>query len=372
MEPKKQNLIIFFEENDDEKDISSNLVRLYMNRFIINEEDQCEVSGVYELAKPDKNVPMIEFYNASEFKMNIFGSSWTAQIWKQNSTKLENDRSVVEESVSQLIMPGSTFPSALLPYKENVRYFHHFIIGTSFYINSSKRRRSYFKKVISEWINTKRLGSTVKSANVTFLRGYYGNLISANQLESAHRSCSETSTLPINYDLGDFYKMYSTLPDNINTKNRIKLISKRPIGIVTPYNYNDVAIKRPRFIHPGSLLVYTPYEKFQPAFSYKQLTDTEIDELKAFQHLKERQEQGWKTYESLGAILSLFERSDPEYQFIQCECQRFSFLVESEEEQSSEFSDKSPDQWARRWPRDSSVDFSDDSFDDDEILKYLL
>ena len=43
MERKKQNIIIFYEENNDEKDISSKLVRLYMNRFLIEEDDQSEL-----------------------------------------------------------------------------------------------------------------------------------------------------------------------------------------------------------------------------------------------------------------------------------------------------------------------------------------
>ena len=49
MERKKQNIIIFYEENNDEKDISSKLVRLYMNRFLIGEDDQSELSGVYHI-----------------------------------------------------------------------------------------------------------------------------------------------------------------------------------------------------------------------------------------------------------------------------------------------------------------------------------
>ena len=60
MERKTQNLLIFFEEADDEKDISSKLVRLYMNRFVIDEEDQTEIIGVYNLAKAKANTSLIE------------------------------------------------------------------------------------------------------------------------------------------------------------------------------------------------------------------------------------------------------------------------------------------------------------------------
>ena len=81
MERKKQNLILFYEENNDEKDISSKLVRLYMNRFLIGEEDQSELSGVYDLAQntqPNEDTPLVEFssiWNQKESKRNGFGKT---------------------------------------------------------------------------------------------------------------------------------------------------------------------------------------------------------------------------------------------------------------------------------------------------------
>ena len=163
--------------------------------------------------------------------------------------------------------------------------------------------------MIREWIKLKCDGWTVKFANVTFLRGNYDKLLSAQQLKSAHHSSSEASILPLQYDLEDFYEMYTT--------------------------------------PPYSIVAYTwPHTKFQSAFSYKQLPDTEIEEFKAYQHLKERKEQGWTTHESLDPILSLLERSDPKYEYIQCENQRFTFLVQSEDESSDESTDESTDEWS--------------------------
>ena len=49
MARRKQNLVIFFEENDDARIIDSKLVRLYTNRFTIDEDDQCEIDGIYHL-----------------------------------------------------------------------------------------------------------------------------------------------------------------------------------------------------------------------------------------------------------------------------------------------------------------------------------
>ena len=47
---RKQNLVLFFEENNDSRIIDSNLVRLYMNRFTIHEEAQNEINGVHHLS----------------------------------------------------------------------------------------------------------------------------------------------------------------------------------------------------------------------------------------------------------------------------------------------------------------------------------
>ena len=89
MERKKQNLILFYEENNDEKDISSKLVRLYMNRFLVGEEDQSELSGVYYLAQntqPNEDTPLVEF----------------SSIWNQKESKLKNGKTVFLKSVSKI------------------------------------------------------------------------------------------------------------------------------------------------------------------------------------------------------------------------------------------------------------------------------
>lgn len=51
----KRNLLLFFEENEDPDNISSNLVRLLMNRFVIEEEKQYEITGTFNLSKVSKS-----------------------------------------------------------------------------------------------------------------------------------------------------------------------------------------------------------------------------------------------------------------------------------------------------------------------------
>ena len=100
MERKRRNLFLFFEENDDEKDISSSLVHLYMNRFVIAEEDQIEIIGVYNLANPNKNTPMIEFNSQEPFERENFRAT---QFWKEKRTKLVHDQSVFRGLGSEII-----------------------------------------------------------------------------------------------------------------------------------------------------------------------------------------------------------------------------------------------------------------------------
>ena len=49
MAGRKQNLILFFEENEDYSVIDSRLVRMYMNRFTIDEDHQPEITAVYDI-----------------------------------------------------------------------------------------------------------------------------------------------------------------------------------------------------------------------------------------------------------------------------------------------------------------------------------
>ena len=54
MHRRNRNIILFFEENENVRSITSKMVRLYMNRFIIDEEQRFEITGVFNLAKVPK------------------------------------------------------------------------------------------------------------------------------------------------------------------------------------------------------------------------------------------------------------------------------------------------------------------------------
>ena len=44
-----QNLVVFIEPSEDASNISDKAGKLYFNRFCINEDAACELSGVYYL-----------------------------------------------------------------------------------------------------------------------------------------------------------------------------------------------------------------------------------------------------------------------------------------------------------------------------------
>ena len=164
MERKKQNIIIFYEENNDEKDISSKLVRLYMNRFLIGEDDQSEVSGVYDLAQntqPNENTPLVEF----------------SSIWKQKDSKLKNGKTVFLKSVSKIFESEKLANRSRGPQFVN-SYKIHFIVGTSWNINASGLKRILLQNIVKSMIKQawqtdqhKEFGERKVSNLVTLLRG---------------------------------------------------------------------------------------------------------------------------------------------------------------------------------------------------------
>ena len=44
-----QNLVVFIEQTKDDSNISEKAAMLFLNRFCIDEESACELSGVYDL-----------------------------------------------------------------------------------------------------------------------------------------------------------------------------------------------------------------------------------------------------------------------------------------------------------------------------------
>ena len=351
MEQKTQHLILFFEENDDEKDISSNLVHLYMNKFVITEEEQTEISGIYNLAKPNQTTPLIEFYSQEPFGGVTLEET---QFWKENRTKLEYDKSVFEKLGSD-VDSDKNFQLAInamfeLERDEQIQWLRqqlrefsyknifccnslfHFIIGSSFYTSSSKLRRNFLGKIMLDWIDkihqncysrvsnyirqlrfaiqlahnwpTKELEHELLKLNyrldydvaiqnlITILRGSRSNLLTTEQLKISHNTLESDL---INDDLEEFHTFTTETTEITNT--------------------ND----------------------FKSLCFYKLLTDSELDKQKPLQYEMEFKQhfwdwptQNWRTQKALEALLPLLEKTDPGYQYLRSECQRYTLSMSNQ------------------------------------------
>ena len=280
MERKTQNLFLFFEETDDEKDTSSKLVRLYMNRFVIDEEDQTEIIGAYNLSKAN-----------------------------ENKAKREHDKSLFEKLGSEI--------ESFRPTGQN--FMDHFLIGSSYYIKSSgsivknwideiyrsyhNEVKKYFREIESEISSSLctedelnrlegRLDNNISiEPLLTILSGSQSNLLTAAQVKLAHQSESEFEL--INNDLEEYHQLIMT-----RTKE-LKIDDSKSLSF------------------------------------YKQLIDPDVEKLKSSLIMNrtyeiELNQQNWTTEKSLEALLPLLAKTDPGYQYLQCDCQRYSFSQPNE------------------------------------------
>ena len=120
MSPSKQNLFLFFEENNRKSSINRKLVLLYANRCIIDEDAQFEICEVYELESvpggPDRMV------------------NHTRALYEMNATSKEKqDQNTFYEAFQKSYL------------HESVSIDTHFFIGSIFYT------RQYPKNGIKNW-----------------------------------------------------------------------------------------------------------------------------------------------------------------------------------------------------------------------------
>ena len=118
MSKRSKNLIFIFNETDVDYDNSSSLVRLYMNRGIINEDDQFEILGVgYLRSKTNGNIES-SFEKIIEMHANI-----SSRILN-NSMKLKN--ADIHLIVGNIIINDSNWDYSNWDfYQDYYRYFEY-------------------------------------------------------------------------------------------------------------------------------------------------------------------------------------------------------------------------------------------------------
>ena len=128
----KHDLFLFYEENEDDRVISSKIVRLYMNRFIIEEDRQNEIVGVKNLTKPvfPEDEPWVSVSESEKIR-KIDMAKWRSF----GVNKLTLDVHVLREAFEKI-------QNVIVENKAI-----HFIVGSTFYMEFfSYYRMRLFRK----------------------------------------------------------------------------------------------------------------------------------------------------------------------------------------------------------------------------------
>lgn len=157
MSPLNQNLFLFFEENENQSVIDRKLIKMFMNRCIIDDDANFEIAGVYEL----QQVNDLMFNHLHPlFKRNAH----------QRTKKEALDRDIFTKAVKKTFVeePNSTDS--------------HFIIGSSFHsldVSVAKKRPKFINRRadLLDWLLNKVKSQKLRSLHVTFLTGNRYELI---------------------------------------------------------------------------------------------------------------------------------------------------------------------------------------------------
>lgn len=98
MKQQSRDIFLFFEENEDENATNCKMVRLYMNRFIIDEEQRLEIFNVSELTK----VPMLESYT----KKSVAAELELSQFIKKSMEKWSKDKQIILSALRKSLLFG--------------------------------------------------------------------------------------------------------------------------------------------------------------------------------------------------------------------------------------------------------------------------
>ena len=199
MERRNRNIILFFEENEDVDIINSKLVRLYMNRFTINEEQRFEIIGVFSLTpvpkmtRVDHGDPRLNNRRLQHQKLCITKENWI------------KDQLIIKNAIANL------------PIYTKFHTDKHIIMGTSLYVGSFISIETLFKS-LQNWSKdrwTYRSLYSVKgswrprgiSISLTLLNGWNDGFLSKNEVKNAYRlnkRSNKNDKNSVNDDLENF------------------------------------------------------------------------------------------------------------------------------------------------------------------------
>ena len=153
-----QNLFLFFEESEDKPDVSSNIVRIAMNKFIVDEDARFEVIAVYHLKTRIKPLDVNQM---------IISQTDRDKFHKKAVEKYKHDQNIIYKALNLASVDT------------------HFIIGSRFhadhYLKSGNHSFDYFHQnrtpLICHWISEVIQGTFLQSLQCTVFDGIRYDLI---------------------------------------------------------------------------------------------------------------------------------------------------------------------------------------------------
>ena len=256
---RKQNLFLFFEENENEKVINSRLVNLYMNRFVIDEDNQNEINGIF---KQKRVVPKTSQYSSEHVILSTIQRQQFAQ-----------------QVQAQEILDSAFNDKCLLKNDDNAA---HFIIASDFPWSFIPGQQSHW---IEKWFQRKleTLSSQSISIAVTILSGSTKVLASSSLLNECFLPKHKRNR---GFDFFHrWFSDYNTVSNDLETREdemqRIgKDFASRLLGLnderLNKWPYSHTPYGR---IHINSILNSSARILFHHKYLwlYQMLSDSEID-----------------------------------------------------------------------------------------------
>ena len=163
MHRRNRNIILFFEENENVRSITSKMVRLYMNRFIIDEEQRFEITGVFNLSKVPTYCKLT--VERGDIRRRLWNLSWRSWI---------EDRQLIKDAFKKM-----EFFSLL---NTDVYIF----MGTSLYLDTHNNNN-----LLNELMgNLGRKCSSTTSISMTLLSGENHELHTKNEVQNLYQKNS--------------------------------------------------------------------------------------------------------------------------------------------------------------------------------------
>ena len=234
---KQQNLYLFHEpSNDDYRKIDSELVRLYMNRFIIDEDDQNEIVGVGYLTKIEKcHFPHRINYETLSFDIHVEDNDIFYRWKESRKIKLMQDIEIINSSLMSLKV------------RENLVGDYHFIIGSSFYMSLYTKhwfpektpeihfdldefnKPHHFEELIVGILEHQEFKNFVAC---TFICGMNFAICKKSEVQQAYQLWNrleddyKSSIWSVNNDLDDFYNRMMTVEISKKVPNRSQFFNE--------------------------------------------------------------------------------------------------------------------------------------------------